>query len=67
MFVKEVAVEVGLTLSPKQYESVRVHGTVTIALAEGEDEGAALEKARRLAREHVTKEASEVMKEVYER
>lgn len=65
MRVKEVVVEVGLTLSPRQYESVKCHTTVAVELAEGDDPDAALNLARSRAREHVMAEAETILREAF--
>ncbi len=53
MQIKTVTIELGLTLSPRQYESVKVHGAVTVDLSEGDDEEAAFNKARDVVTRHV--------------
>ena len=55
-----MTVEVGLTLSPRQYESVRVHAAATVELAEGDDVNAALQSAKDRVTETVVLHARDI-------
>lgn len=61
MIIKSVTIELALTISPKQYESVRSAGSATVELAEGDDPEAAFSMARELVKKHVEGQAVHVI------
>ena len=63
MQISQVQVEVGLTLCPKQYESVKVHSIVTVQLSYGEDPQEALTEAARWARKQCEIEAAKIIQD----
>ena len=46
MKIKEIEISLGMTVSPRQYESVRVDGRVVVELAEGDSPEVAFTTAR---------------------
>lgn len=57
-----VTLELGITLSPKQYETIRSSGAATVELSEGEDPNAAMVEIRKLIKKHIEDQAEDVLK-----
>ena len=61
MKVKEVEISLGMTLSPRQYESVRVDGRVLVELADGDLAVDAFATARAKLNEQVEEQMAQTL------